>query len=193
MIGDRLIQVLMCLAAVLWLSACGQEPQIRGESACMAQIEREIDSLVEAKRHVPIPLDPDCQSKECRIAERRYLAENEILMRIYEEHGDKFWRQGYVWGIGFGRVSLEGDIWRETGELSIYIYVSEKLEQELLPPEYLLPDRIDCVRLQVLESSPRYLLGDPNLSRSQRWMCLTWPEYEFCPSMDADRPMDGLK
>ena len=151
MIAPKLIQVLVCFVALLWLSACGQEAEIEDETACQIKIERELDRAVEAMTYLPIPLDSECQSKECRRAEKRHSAENELLMRVYEEHGDSFRRQRYVWAIGFGRASRHGDGFVETGELSIFIYVSERMPQEVVHQEDRLPDRIDCIRVHIKE------------------------------------------
>ena len=65
MIVHRLIQVLVCLAALLCLAgACGQEAQVEDEMACEIKIEREIDRAVEAMKYLPIPLDPECQRSD---------------------------------------------------------------------------------------------------------------------------------
>ncbi len=190
MTAPRLMQALMCFTALLWLSACGQEAEIEDETTCQIEIEREIDRAVEAMKYLPIPLDPECQSKECRRAEKRYLAENELLMRVYEEHGDRFWRQHYVWAMGFGR--MEDEQGERTGELSIFIYVSEKIPRDVLPPYDRLADRINCIRVHIKEKpSGPLLLIDPAIGYINRWRCLTWEGYwEWCHAPHGHHPAD---
>ncbi len=175
------------IAIVIWLAmACREETQLQDEAACVNRIERDIARRVEEMRFLPIPQDVaycesvecwnDCESVECWNDYKRYRVENELARRVFDKHGDKFWRQRFVFAMGVGR--LEDESLLKTGQFTIFIYVREKFPQDFLPPEDVIPDRLECIPIRIEERrSSRSILNDPIFSRVSRWRCITQGRY----------------
>ncbi len=179
----ELVSVLVCFAAVIWLAvACGEENQLQDEAACVNRIEREIARRVEEMRFLPIPQDvayceegdcrSDCVSEECWNDYKKYQAENELIKRVFDKHDDKFWRQGFVFAMGVGRLEDDdGDI---IGEPTIFIYVSHRDDYHSLP-EHVIPDRLECVgiRIEEIDLEGKVNPYSPITKRRIRWRCIT--------------------
>jgi len=59
-----------------------------------------------------------------------------------------------VHAVGVGRKIVEGKV---TGDAAVRIYVAQKIAPSLLPPRDLLPEAIDGVPTDVIESPPAFL------------------------------------
>lgn len=68
---------------------------------------------------------------------------------IRHKYEDLFWRQPNVYGVGIGR--LEDENGEGTGQVGFVITVTEKVDQNTLPPEDRIPDCLEGVPVQIIE------------------------------------------
>lgn len=61
-----------------------------------------------------------------------------------------------VHAVGVGRKVVNG---KETSELCVRVYVVQKLAESLLPPAFRVPEQIDGVPTDIIESAPAFLLA----------------------------------
>lgn len=116
--------------------------------------EREIESAIkEQPMDIPIPYSFRNESEEFkenfRQNRRRNEAEMKRVMPVLEKYHELIWRQPNVHGFGPG--NLEDENGEETEEFGITVYVTKKVPQDQLPPEDRIPDRVGCVRIQIIE------------------------------------------
>ena len=119
--------------------------------SCERAIERKMKEM-----NMTTPIGLAYQPEEYRKNWKRIRAEHALVMPVFRKHREKFWRQPNVWGMGPGRIQDENG--EETGELGITIYVTKKVPQDQLPPEDRIPDRIGCVRIQIIEKPNNAIL-----------------------------------
>ena len=157
----RLLPVIICFAAILLLaSACrgdGENSSTKEETEFMEMsCKHEIEQKIEEMRLMPTPIGLEYQSEEYRKNWKRNRAKMAVVMPVFEKHREKFWRQPNIWGSGPG--SLLDENGEETEEFGITIYVTKKVPQDQLPPEDRIPDRIGCVRIQIIEKPNNAIL-----------------------------------
>ena len=161
MTAHRIMQVLMCFAAALWLSACeNNAPEVGKEEierriteediVCQIENERKIEQAIEEMRFMPTPEGLEYQNEDKQKNWKRYRAEFDLVNPVFEKHAEKLWRQPNVWSMGPGYILDENG--EETREPGITIEVTEKVPQDQLPAEDRIPDRIECVRIQIIEA-----------------------------------------
>lgn len=69
-----------------------------------------------------------------------------------------------VHAVGVGRKIVEG---KPTDQMAVRLYVVQKLAASLLPPRDRLPETINGVPTDVIESSPAFLMTAPRRSRTR--------------------------
>ena len=75
---------------------------------------------------------------------------------IRHKYEDLFWRQPNVWGVGIGEFRDENGEWAG-GPWAFAISVTEKVDQNTLPPEDRIPDCLEGVPVQIIEETVPYL------------------------------------
>ena len=170
----RLLAVIICFAAILLLaSACrgdGANSSTKEETEFMEMsCKHEIEQKIEEMRLMPTPIGLEYDSEEYRKNWKRNRAEHAVVNPVHEEYQDLFWRQPNIWRSGPGSIQDENG--EETGELGIIIYVTKKVPQDQLPPEDRIPDRIGCVRIQIIEKPNNAILWiTPFLLIGRLWL-----------------------
>ena len=169
----RLLAVIICFAAVLWLAAaCGEgaNSSTKEETEFMEMsCKHEIEQKIEEMRLMPTPIGLEYDSEEYRKNWKRNSAKMAVVMPVFEKHREKFWRQPNIWGSG--PASLLDENGEETEEFGITIYVTKKVPQDQLPPEDRIPDRIGCVRIQIIEKPNNAILWiTPFLLIGRLWL-----------------------
>jgi hypothetical protein len=91
------------------------------------------------------------QPKEYKENYMKWDAEFELADAVVQKHTELFWWQPNVHEFGAGYVLDENG--EETEEPGIVIKVTKKVPQEELPEKDRIPDRIDCVRIQIIEEA----------------------------------------
>ena len=82
---------------------------------------------------------PDIKSREA----------TERARAIRHKYEDLFWRQPNVHGVGIGRFEDENG--EGTRQVGFVITVTEKVDQNTLPPEDRIPDCLEGVPVQIVE------------------------------------------
>ena len=125
----RLLAVIICFAAVLWLAAaCGEgaNSSTKEETEFMEMsCKHEIEQKIEEMRLMPTPIGLEYDSEEYRKNWKRNSAKMAVVMPVFEKHREKFWRQPNIWGSG--PASLLDENGEETEEFGITIYVTKKV------------------------------------------------------------------
>ena len=161
MIATKPMQVFLCFTVLLWLSACGNDASETGKEetqrriteediACQIENEFKIVQAIEEMRFMPTPEGLEYDNQDYRKNWKRYRAEFDLVNPVFEKHLELFERQPNVWTMGPGYILDENG--EETGEPGITIKVTEKVPQDQLPAEDRIPDRIECVRIQIIEA-----------------------------------------
>ena len=142
---------LACFTALLWLAtACTSEAGREKEDiACQIENERRIEQAIEEMRFMPTPVGLEYDNQDTQKNWKRYRAEFARVNPVWDKYIELFDRQPNTWRMGPGRILDENG--EETGELGIVIRVTEKIPQDQLPAEDRIPDRIECVRIQIIE------------------------------------------
>ena len=133
----RLLAVIICCAAALWLSAaCGDGAFKDPSTLC------ETNSSAEEGTVTTTPENPD--DRRARIHEVRL------------KYDPLFWRQPNVVSVGEGLLEDENrDATKTTG---IVVGVSERTDQSTLPAEDRIPDCLEGVPVQIIIDGPVKLL-----------------------------------
>ena len=80
--------------------------------------------------------------------------------KIRHKYGDLFWRQPNVYAVGIGDIKDEDG--QYTGIWGFIITVTQKVDQNTLPPEDRIPDVIEGVPVEIEEVSDEgYLWSRP--------------------------------
>lgn len=79
----------------------------------------------------------------------KYIEPSERARAIRHKYEDLFWRQPSVHGVGIG--ILEDESGEGTEQVGFRIYVTEKVDQDTLPPEDRIPDCLEGVPVQFIE------------------------------------------
>ncbi len=133
----RLLAVIICFAAILWLAAaCGNGAFKDPSTLC------ETNSSAEGETMTATP----------EITEER-------ILEVRDKYRSLFRRQPNYQGNG------PSDLRDENGERTetrgIIIYVIKKVDQGALPAEDRIPDCLEDVPVQIIEEGPRGLLSEP--------------------------------
>lgn len=70
-----------------------------------------------------------------------------------------------VHAVGVGRKIVEGEV---TETLCVRVYVVQKLAQSLLPPIFRIPEEVDGIPTDIIESPPAYAAGPASCSVNRR-------------------------
>ena len=111
----------------------------------------------------PQPL-PDCTTQDDPSMKEKILMTTpeslqddvERARAIRHKYEDLFWRQPNVWGVGIGEFRDENGEWAG-GPWAFAISVTEKVDQNTLPPEDRIPDCLEGVPVQIIEETVPYL------------------------------------
>ena len=79
----------------------------------------------------------------------KYIEPSERARAIRHKYEDLFWRQPNVHGVGIG--ILEDESGEGTEQVGFVITVTEKVDQNTLPPEDRIPDCLEGVPVQIIE------------------------------------------
>ncbi len=137
----KLVAVLVCIAAFLWLAAC-DETTIE-DLECRIKNEREIQRLMSTPEGLEFPIEEYSRDY------LRYRAEMSLIEPVFEKLSEKYRKQPNAHGMGITYILDENG--QHTGELGIVIEVTEKVPQYRLHPEDRIPSRIECVAIQIVE------------------------------------------
>ena len=111
----------------------------------------------------PQPL-PDCTTQDDSSMKEKILITTpeslhddvERARAIRHKYEDLFWRRSNVWGVGIGEFRDENGEWAG-GPWGFVISVTEKVDQNTLPPEDRIPDCLEGVPVQIIEETTPYL------------------------------------
>ena len=111
--------------------------------------------IVENEANDPCDIDPVLTGRKGMIT--RNSSEDVVLAQaIRYKYDDLFWRQPNVHAVGIGDITDENgeytDIW------GFRIHVTEKVDQNTLPPEDRIPDCLEGVPVQIIEEPMAELL-----------------------------------
>ena len=138
MTTPRFIQVLVCFTALLWLSAaCADSPR-----------EEEYATSEHLVRDESCDWDMFTDDPEISYTARSGYSEYHFG-RVWDRYRNLFWRQPNVVGVLDGYVTDENGEWTDTW--GIIIRVSEKVDQDTLPPEDRIPQCLRGVPIQIRE------------------------------------------
>ena len=130
------LPVLIGFVAVLWLAvACG-------------------DGVAEFRDFEEEPCEASLSPKEGSMTTTTENTGN-TAERIHEvrlKYDPLFWRKPNVFAVGEGILQDENGDWDWTGPRGIVLRVTEKVDQSTLPPEDRIPDCLEGVPVQILES-----------------------------------------
>ena len=135
------LPVLIGCVAILWLAAaCG-------------------DGVAEFRDFEEEPCEASLSPKEGNMTTETESPEDrgERIHNVRLRYDDLFWRQPNVRGVSEGFITDENgsitEIW------GILIDVTEKVDQNTLPPENRIPDCLEGVPVQMLDKGPIRLLS----------------------------------
>ena len=133
----RILPVLICSAAILWLLAACSDADHNLSGPPMAQEETVCMTTDDTQQSAPVVLTPE------RIHEVRV------------KYNDLFWRQPNVWGVGEGQGVGEGPGYdAQTGwstTSGIVVSVTTKVAQSTLPTADRIPSCLEGVPVMIEE------------------------------------------
>ena len=111
--------------------------------------------IVENKANNPCDIDPIATGRKGMIT--RNSSEDVALARaIRHKYDDLFWRQPTVHGVGIGDLKDKNDEY--LGIWGFIIEVTEKVDQNTLPPEDRIPDCLEGVPVEIRIAAKAELL-----------------------------------
>ena len=131
-----LMTVITCLAAVFLLAACSGDSEFKGPSTlCETNTSAEEETMTTENTH-------------------------ERILEVVQKYDALFMRQPNV--HGWGPSTLRDENGERTGPEGIVIRATKKVDQDTLPVEDRIPDCLDGVPVQIIESEPFILEGEEN-------------------------------
>ena len=74
---------------------------------------------------------------------------------VPDKYEDLFWRQPNVYDVSMGQ--LRDDQGELTQTWGIMVWVTEKVDQNTLPPEDRIPESLDDVQIRIVEAEPQQI------------------------------------
>ena len=84
---------------------------------------------------------------------------------VRDKYEDLFWRQPNVYDVSMGQLrDNQGELTQTWG---ITVWVTEKVDQNTLPPEDRIPDILDDIQIRILETEPPPEVPESNCDYSK--------------------------
>ena len=171
----RLLPALVCLAAAFWLP-----------TTCWNDLYEYISSAKEVTKTAAdqaTDQDHTCETDSSGLVSRMNTSEEEFQKHLHHNvsptrgvlrrHESLFWRQPNVYEVSTGFLRDGKGGWTDTW--GITVRVTEKVDQNTLPPEDRIPDLLEGVPMQIVDEEP--------LPRASESAC----DYDTCGASSLER------